>query len=300
MPETRPIAAALSILIAMVVISYIDNYVVVIAETGGLWQFHAIRTLMSIPFMLAMVVLGLGVLRPVRFAAVAGRGFVIATAMMIYFGCLAFLPIAEVAAGLFSAPIWVLLISVFAMGERIGPVRIVAVIVGFAGVLLVLRPDTGELTVLSLIPLSAGFFYALGAIATRAWCAGENTLSLLAGGFLALGIFGAAGLAVLAVVAPEVPPGAEGFILRGWVTPTGRFLFWTFVQAVGSLLAVWFITRGYQLAEASFVSLFEYSLLIFVSIWAYILRGEALDVFAALGIALIIGSGVAIALRGRG
>ena len=60
--------------------------------------------------------------------------------MVIYFGALAFLDVALVAAGLFTAPIWVLLISRFVYGHSIGPVRIFAVVLGSVGVVLVLGP----------------------------------------------------------------------------------------------------------------------------------------------------------------
>ena len=76
-------------------------------------------------------------------------------------------------------------------------------------------------------------------------------------------------------------------------------LFWTVVQAVGSILGVGLLTRGYQLADASFVSVFEYTLLGFVSAWAWILRGEALDALSLAGLCLIALSGIVIALRGR-
>lgn len=299
MDDTRPLAAAASILIAMAVIGFIDNYVVVIAETGGLWQFHVTRTLMALPMIWVMARLGFGTLRPSRPRAVAGRSLLIATGLMIYFGALAFLPISEVAAGLFTSPIWVLVVSVAFLGLRVGPVRAIAALVGFAGVLLVLRPDAGGASAATFVPVFAGLFYALGALATRGWCAGESTLSLLLGVFLALAVWGLVGLGILAVLKPEVPSGADGFILRAWVTPTGPFLFWTFVQAVGSIVALWFLIKGYQLGEASFSAVFEYSLLIFASAWAFALRGEAIDGYAAVGILLIIGSGAAIALRGR-
>ena len=299
MTETRPLAAALSILTAMLVIGFIDNFVVVIAETGGLWQFHLVRTAMSLPIFLAMSALGLGILRPNRWWGVIGRSFFTGTAMILYFGALAFLPVAEVAAGLFTAPIWVLILSVAFFGHRVGAVRIAASLVGFAGVLMVLRPDAGSLTPMVAMPLAAGAFYAVGAIATREWCEGEGTLALLAGNFLVLAAWGVLGIVVLAITAPEVPAGPDGFLLRGWVVPSGPFLFWTLVQAVGSSLGVWFLIRGYQLAEASFVSVFEYSLLIFIASWAFVLRGETVDVWSVAGIVLIIASGTVLALRGR-
>jgi drug/metabolite transporter (DMT)-like permease len=149
------------------------------------------------------------------------------------------------------------------------------------------------------VPVLAGFLYAVCALATRTWCRHEDTMTLVAGGFVGLGIAGAIGLVVLSVFPQETAGSAEAFVLTGWVAPTGTFLFWTVVQAVGSILAVFLIVRGYQLGEASYVGIFEYSLLVFVSIWAFALRGETVDRLAALGIALIIASGTVIAFRSR-
>ena len=150
------------------------------------------------------------------------------------------------------------------------------------------------------MPLAAGITYAMGNIATREWCAEESTVCVLGGNFLALAVWGIIGMAVLAMVAPEVPEGADGFLLRGWVAPSGQFLFWTAVQAVGASIGVWFLIRGYQIADASFVSVFEYSLLIFGALWAFLIRGDLIDGWAAVGIGLIILSGAVIAIRGRG
>ncbi|HBU14498.1 MAG TPA: EamA/RhaT family transporter, partial [Gemmobacter sp.] len=59
--------------------------------------------------------------KPVNLRAVVARSAIHGCAMLIYFGALAFLPVAQVAAGLFTAPIFVLLISRFAYGHHIGP-----------------------------------------------------------------------------------------------------------------------------------------------------------------------------------
>lgn len=296
MNPNRPFAAAGFVLLAMLLIGFIDNYVVIIAAEAGLWQFHFTRTLMVLPMILGLAALGFGALRPRRLGAVAARSFFVSTAMVIYFGALAFLPIAEVAAGLFTSPIFVLILSALFLGERIGGLRGLAAVLGFGGVLMVLRPDAGSFSVLAAVPVMAGLFYAVSAIATRSWCADESALTLLMGFFVAMGVWGALGVALLAAFPQEAAPGPEGFILRGLVAPSGPFLFWTFVQAVGSVVAVGFIIRGYQSAEASFVAIFEYSLLIFVAAWAYVLRGETLDVWAQVGIAIIIVSGVLIAM----
>jgi drug/metabolite transporter (DMT)-like permease len=297
--DTRPLAAALSILTAMVIIGFIDSYVALIAGEAGVWQFHLTRSLMVVPLLAAAALTGLGRLRPRNWRGVVGRSLAMTLSMVLYYAALGVLPIAQVVAGFFTAPIFVLLLSALFMGQRIGPWRTLAAAVGFAGVLLILRPDPAALSVWTFVPILAGFFYAVTAIATRAWCAGEDTMTLVAGGFAGLGIAGAIGLAVLALFPAEVAGRGDAFLFTGWVPPTPTFLFWTAVQAVGSLAGVFFIVRAYQLGEASYVGIFEYSLLVFVAAWAFVLFGEVIDLQAALGIVLIIASGAVIALRSR-
>lgn len=283
------------VLLAMALIGYIDNFVRVIAEDGGLWQFHLLRSLMALPILGAAALLTGWRLRPLRPARVAARSLFNGGAMFLYFGCLALLPIGQVVAGLFTAPIFVLLISAFVYGEKVGPWRIGAVALGFFGIALILRLDRMEVTVLSLMPVLAGFFHAIASMATRRWCAGESALTLCTGFFVVMGIGGALGLGVLTVW----PQGDAGFILRGWVTPTQPFLFWTFVQAVGSIVGVALIIRGYQLADASHVAVFENTLLVFAAVWAFLLWGEVPAATALAGMVAIGVAGGIIAVRGR-
>ena len=296
----RTIAAAAAILIYAVIIGYTDNYVRLVATTHGLWQFHATRTVMALCMILvAAPILGFR-LRPKRWGGVIARSLLHGFAVLLYFGCLAFLPVAVAAAGLFTAPIFVLLISRLVFGRRIGPFRILAVGLGFAGAVLVLGPqgDAG-LSLAAVVPVAAAVLYALGNIATREWCEGESTETLTLGFFAALGIFGALGLAALALWRPEVAPGAEGFVLRGWVAPSRTFLLLTLLQAAGSLVAIAMMLWAYQVAEASRVAVFEYVILPASAFWSWALWGEVLTLRALLGMALIFGAGLIMALRGR-
>ena len=299
-PPDRTLTAAGMILIYATVIGFGDNFVRVVAAEGGLWQFHATRTAMALG-LVALLMRPLRLrLKPVRLGAVVARSTIHGISMLIYFGCLAFLPVAQVAAGLFTAPIFVLLISRFAYGHHIGPVRIAAVGVGFVGVILVLGPSAmSGASVAALLPVAAGALYALGNIATREWCAGESAETLLVAFFVALGGLGLAGLAVLAVVPLAVPEGAAGFVQRGWVWPSGTFLFWTFVQAAGSLLGVGLMIRAYQIAAASRVSVFEYIILPASALWGWLIWGEVLLLSAGVGMGLIALAGGMIALRAR-
>lgn len=299
LPANRTLAAGLAILAYATIVGFTDNFVQTIARDAGLWQFHFTRTLFA--FLLAAVLaLPLGLrLRPRNLRAVAARSLIHAFAMLFYFGSLAFLPVAQVAAALFTAPIWVLLISRFAYGDRIGPFRILAVALGFAGVLLVLGPGQGAgIGPATVLPVAAGALYAMGNIATRRWCGGESPAVLTLGFFLALGLIGAVGMALLALVAPPVPDGAAGFVLRGAVWPTRSFLIWTFVQALGSLVGVGLMVWAYQIADASRVAVYEYAILPASALWAWLLWGQVLHPLAGLGIALIVVAGLVIAARG--
>jgi len=291
----RPRAAALSILGGMFALGVTDNFVPYISETGSLWQFHLLRGVMAVIMLAVLAGVGVGVIRPTNLWAVVGRSLFPASAMLIYFGCLSVLPIGVVVAGLFTAPLFVLLISVIFQGARVGPLRIAAVLIGFVGALLVIQPDPRALDPVAFLPVLAGVLYAIGAVVTRLWCAKESAVTLSAGFFGMLAIFGAIGVGLLPSGGPE---GFDGFVLRGWMPVTGAMWFWITVQAVGSIIGIGLISRGYLLGEAGYVAVFEYSLLVFASFWAWVLWGQAVGIVALVGMALIAGAGVVITLRG--
>ncbi|OSP56323.1 DMT family transporter [Pseudoruegeria sp. SK021] len=291
------LTAAALIVIAMAMMGLVDNYVVTIAETTGLWQFQVIRSGMALCLLTAVARWQGWRLMPRRWGPVIARSAVLSSGLMIYFAALAVMPISEAVAGLFTAPIFVLILSGLAFGHRIGPVRIGAVVLGFFGVLMVLRPDAGAITWLAILPILSGMFYALAALATREWCAGEAAVTLLYGFFAAMGLWGLLGLAVLGVAPQVAPAGAAGFAMRFWGEMSAEAWAWTVAQAVFSLLAVGLIIRAYQIGEASFVAVYEYGLLLSVVMWGYVLFGTRIDLWAMVGIAAIVTSGAVIALR---
>ena len=292
-----PRRAAMLILAAMAIMGLVDNFVRVIAETAGLWQFQVIRSAMAITLLVGVARWRGWRLRPRRWAPVIARSAVLSVGLVLYFAALAVIPVSEAVAGLFTAPIWVMLLSVVVYRQRIGALRIGAAVLGFAGVLLVLRPDGGDASGMTLLPLISGVLYALAALATREWCGGETAQTLLVGFFTAMGLWGLVGLGVLSLIPVEDPPGPDGFALRLWGQMAPAAWFWTGAQAVGSLIAVGMIIRAYQIAEASYVAVFEYALLIFAALWGFLLLGQHIDGWALAGIAAILGSGAVIALR---
>ncbi|KMW59744.1 membrane protein [Candidatus Rhodobacter oscarellae] len=296
---TRPLLAAGCVVAAMALIGLVDNLVGMIAARAGLWQFHFLRAAMALAFLaVAAPLLGLS-LRPRRVWAAALRGSFIAISMLFYFGALSFMSVAEASAGMFTAPIFVMAITVLVLRQRVPMLNVAAGLIAFCGALLVLQPDVTGGTLARLMPLGGAFFYACGAVVTRRLCAQEGTLALLTAFFTALLIIGAVGAAGLAMSATAAADGADGFMLRAWgpMTPT---LWWLIAaQAVGSVIGVGLLTRAYLLAEAPYVAVFEYVLLIFASAWTWVLWGQALNGTAWLGIGLIFGSGLLLARAER-
>jgi len=283
----------------MLIIGAIDNVIVILAEEIGLWQFHFTRALVAIPLVITLSIVGLGTIRPRRWWAVAVRSGLVATSMLFYFSALALMPIAQALAGLFTSPIFILIVTAVVLKQRIGPWRIMAVILGFGGILLVLQPDPQNFSWITFLPVAGGFFYALSAISTRTLCAGESTVALLAGMWLTLGTMGAVGLAVLSIWPLASVPGPDGFVTRGWTWPMWHAAPYVVVQACGSVAGVFMIIKAYQLGEPSYVSIFEYSVMIFGPLYALVLFGQTMDMIQILGVGLIVVAGAVIALRSR-
>ncbi len=297
MQTTDPKLSMICTLSGMFVLGVVDNLIPMISDRSSLWLFQAARSSATVPMLIALSLLGLGTLRAVRPWHVLARNFFTGTALLIYFGCLAFLPIGVVVAGLFTAPIFVLILSVLFRGQTIGLWRWLAVAVGFVGAVMVVWPQDGNITALAFVPITAGVFYAIGAIGTRDWCEGESTLVMTLSYFAILGVYGFIGLIVLCIWPIDAPTGVDGWLQRGWVSMDARMVGVTFAQAVGSIIGVGLLTRGYQLGEASYVAINEYSLIVFAALFGWIMWGQTLGSIALLGVACIVASGSIIALR---
>ena len=293
MNASRNIQAVGLAIAASAILSFVDNFVGHVAEEAGLWQFQVFRALMAIPVLWVIGRIARRSLRPKNLWPWLGRSLAVSTGLLIYFASLGTLPVAQAGAGLFSAPLWVALFSVALFGQRLGGLGVFAIFAGFGGALMLLQPDVASLSAASLIPLTAGLFYGFGMMLTGRLCAGESPLSLAFGVFLVIGVASAAMLAVTSMA-----PG-ESFISRPFVLPSLRFLWLTAFQAVGAVIAVILISEAYRTGTAALVAVFEYSFLIFASLWALLLWDLPTNATAATGIAVVIAAGILMAINER-
>ncbi len=295
--QNNPLLAGQWMLIGMIVIGLVDNFVGQMADYIGLWQFFLVRMFMTFPLIYLMSRIGLGTIYPKQLWRVMTRGALVAMAMVFYFGSLAFVPISQALAGLFTSPIFVLLISVFLLKKPVGKWRIIAVLVGFAGIVVVTGASFSTMGWASFLPLAAGVFYAFGVVATRELCAEESTLTMVWSMYVMQGVYAVVAMIGLWVVDPFVPIGADGFLLRSWVWDMSPVMWIVLAQTVGSTIGVFFIVRAYQAAEATYAAVFEYSVFIFGPLFAFLLWGQGVSGSEAVGIVLIALAGIIIAFR---
>ena len=285
------------VLFAMGTLGVTDNLVPLISPGFGLAQFHLLRSGIALAVIATLMVWMGGGFAPLRPGWATLRSILVSLSMVIYFACLALMPIAQAAAGLFTAPIFVLLGEAVFFGRPVSRSRAAAVALGFLGILLVTGP-TGPFTALSLLPVLAGACYGFGNLVTRRKLAGERPLTLLAGFFLAMVVWGSAGLAALTVFAPPVPLGDAGWVLRGWQAPSSVFWAVLAAQVVASCLALGCLIRAYQIAEASLVAVFENAFLVFATGFALLFWGQVPDAAALAGLVLIALGGTLAARSG--
>ena len=126
------------------------------------------------------------------------------------------------------------------------------------------------------------------------------TIVVLFGFFVVNAVLGICGLAYFELV--EVDEGlvqAAPFFFSGWVEPTAKFWFWATIQCVGSLVAVAGLIRGYQIADPTYIAVFEYSFIVFAGFWAWVIWSEIPGTLSLIGIVAIVSAGMVITMRSK-
>lgn len=294
-PSTLSQSQKSGILLALGVgiLGFSDALLPFVSDDVGLGQFHFVRSVISIIGVIWLARQTKMSLLPKSWSAVVMRSFFIIIAMMLFFGVLSFLPSAVAGAGLFTSPIFVLLILVVGYGVRPGMRRIMAVAAGSAGVWLLLRPDLSGFSVFHLLPVIAGCFYAGNVIATNRYCVDESPMCLLFFYFAGIGILGLV-TAIFFTLYPAEHTAESAFMFGGLASINLASYWWIAVMSVLTILSVWMLTVAYQTADASDIVVYEYSYLISAGICGWLLWGYALGLADLAGIVLIIGAGIII------
>jgi drug/metabolite transporter (DMT)-like permease len=196
----------------------------------------------------------------------------------MFFWAVSYLPLADTVTFYLAGPIYVTALSVLLLGETVGWRRWTAVLVGFAGVLLALRPSAASLTLPAMIALTGSMFFALLMIATRLLRETPNTV-LIAGQILGTLIFGAA-------LAPFA-----------WITPSLRDFALLSLFGVFSIMALACVNRSLKLAPASVVVPYQYTLIVWAIVLGYTVFGDVPDLPTLIGAVIIVVAGLYIFWR---
>lgn len=200
-------------------------------------------------------------------------------AMFGFFYGLSKMPLVNALTLAFTAPLIVTALSVPMLGEHVGWRRWVAVMFGFAGVLIILRPGSGLLSPAALAVLAAAVAYAGLAITARKLAATETTLSL----------------SVYVILGPFLI--SAFFVPGNFVLPTASGWFFFVLAGICSAAAWVGIVGGYRRASPAVLAPFEYSALIGAAAAGYWIWGEVPDRWVITGGLVIIGSGLFVVYR---
>ncbi|MEM6663677.1 MAG: DMT family transporter [Pseudomonadota bacterium] len=289
-----------AIVIAMLILAIGDNFVPVIAEHMSVWHYHAIRAGLILPgLVIAMVLFGLARKTwPKRPIAVIQRSFFSTSALVLYFSAIPAVSISLAAAGLFTSPIFVVVISVIVFRERIGWRRIVGVLVGFTGVLLVLKIGTQPVQIMAFAPMIGGMMYALSIIWTRRYCRQEHPSTMAFWNLLFFFVAGVIGITVLPGLRAALAAfDGTDFLIRSAGWPETWVLGLLFLMGLSAATGMLLLAYGYSQIDSSFAALFDFSFLLWAPLFAWLLRAEPLDLRSALGMFMILLAGI-LALTG--
>lgn len=242
------------------------------------WFRYLIFALMFIP--LSMLSNGLRPFKTKRPGLQLFRAAGVVGSSVLFIMGLQYLQPAEATAINFVSPLFITLLSIPFLGERVGLHRMVATVIGFIGVLLVVQPGSSAFQLAALYPVGNAIAWAFAMIATRMMTGEKPEVTLAWAGLV--------GLVGLSIVMPFV-----------WHQPTARECLFGVLTGVFSCAGHWFVVRAYRHAPVSLLAPFSYVQLIFAGVMGYVAFGVVPGPSTLMGGLVIVASGLYTAQRER-
>jgi drug/metabolite transporter (DMT)-like permease len=279
---------------------------IAIKTVSGNYPVHEViftRCVIAIPFLLFLVARsgGLATLHSPRRGALIFRGILLLFSYTSYFLAFPVMKLADVIALYATVPLFVTALAGPVLGERISLPRWGAVCLGFVGALVMVRPGSSVFEAASLLPIFSAFAYASAQILARR--IGLSDSSAVMSFYQNLLYLTAAALLAIAVTlwggAYHGHKSLE-FLLKQWQTP--GLVDFLLIAACGPIAAIGMTMLGeaYRLEEANIVTSFEYTNLIWGTIWGYMIWSEAPGLHSIIGAGLIVGAGLLLLVFARG
>jgi drug/metabolite transporter (DMT)-like permease len=299
--RTAPMAGALWALASVVAFSANDMLIKFLSGDYPLHQIIMIRSSVGLLVVVGLILPlagGIGTIRTKRLKMHLWRGLAVVLSNVFFFMALAAMPLAEAVAIFFVCPLLISLSSMVFLGEKVGPRRWGAILLGLVGVAVVLRPGSEAFRAASLLPLIAAVCYAAHHTITRKIGGTESAAVML---FYIQASFVVTS-AMVGLVAGHGAWAGSGdpsleFLLRAWVVPEWRDLGLMAFIGCASAAGGYAIGQAYRLSEAALVAPIEYAAIPLSVFWGLVVFGELPDGIAFAGIALILAAGLILVWR---
>jgi drug/metabolite transporter (DMT)-like permease len=295
-----PLTAFGLLLCGVIVLALQDALVKLISTETSFWQFQTLRSFGNLTFIIGLSVSagGLRLMVPANWRPVYLRGLVLAICMFFFFSGAPFLSVAQMAAGLYTYPLFVSILAGPILGERVGAWRIAALLVGAGGAFLMLDPLSSAFSPVQILPIIAGFFYACNILILRRHCRQESPLALTTAVATLFIISGLAGILFL-TINPAAPASVASmpFVAVGWPELSLLVLVTAFGCSALNLSGNICLARAYQTADSSWLAPLEFIYLLFAAVWGRVIFTHWPEPQAIAGMALIAGAGMLTAWR---
>jgi drug/metabolite transporter (DMT)-like permease len=297
--QNRKALAVLLICLGVFIFSLQDAIIKMMSAQYSVTEVVHIRSLVAIPLLVFFVHMevGLGSISSPQFSLLLIRGCTLLISYTAYYLAFPALPLAEAVALSFTVPLFITALAGPLLNESITRRSWVAICTGFIGVVVILRPGTAIFEPAALFSLLSALLYALSAIMTRQLgatvCASvmalyQNVVFLVGAACFAL---------IIHATGPHnaLHPSIE-FLIRPWSWPKSNDMLLLGTCGIIATIGTILLTNAYKIAEANFVSSFEYTGILWGPIWGLLIFGEVPLWTTVLGALLIVISGL-IALR---
>ncbi len=282
----------LLLVFGVMILGVSDNLLISISDDIGLAQFHFIRSLISIFFLLILSYFTGFSLKPINFKGVFLRTFFIVISMILFFGSIPIVTAAGAGAGLFTSPIFVVFFSIIFFKKMPNLLNITAILIGSIGVWLVLNPWSEGFIIVNFLPILSGAFYAIGVMLTKQNCSKESPLALILSFFIFIGLIGLVFSIILSKT--NIENDNVKFFIRGWEEIKYLYLIIITLMSSLTIIGIWMMTIAYQSEETSFLAPYEYMYLISASFSGWYFWNISFSLKNLLGILLIFSAGLIV------
>jgi drug/metabolite transporter (DMT)-like permease len=270
MLNQNPVRAALWMGCAVLSFSFMAVAVRELLRHMGAFEILFLRTVVTMVLVLAVIARhGAATLRTRLVRLHLARALMHLGGQYCWIYAIGALTLATVFAIEFTMPVWVAVLATLFLGERLNRGRVAMLVLGLAGIAIILRPDVGGLHPAALVMLLGSMFYAGNMIMTKRISAADSPLAVLFWMSLTQ-------LPITFVTA-----------LPQWVTPQPTDLVWAVVIGTGSFIAHYSMTRAMKLGDATLVVPIDFLRLPLIAVVGALFYGEAFDPMVFVGAAVI-------------